>query len=132
MQNHRTPNIACFKANDRIVWLRVNNFDAHHPNHNDEWIVPIRMDVARNHESIGHYKTFGDHELKIFVNSHPHLRALDVRNSGVTSAGLSHLRELKQLEWLWLDSNQATVAGLASLNELSSLRTVWLTILNGF
>jgi len=46
----------------------------------------------------------------------------------VTSEGLIHLEKLKQLEWLWLDKNQATEAGLASLKDLSSLRTVWLPL----
>jgi len=46
----------------------------------------------------------------------------------VTSEGLIHLEKLKQLEWLWLDRDQATEAGLASLKDLSSLRTVWLPL----
>ena len=115
-------------ANGRIVWLRVNNIDAHHPNHFDEWIVPIAMNVASNDGLIGKYKDFGDLELKAFVMEQPYLRALDVRRSQVTCEGMIHLEKLKQLEWLWLDKNQATEAGLASLNDLSSLRTVWLPL----
>ncbi len=86
------------------------------------------MDVASNDGSIGTYKNFGDRELKAFVADHPYLRALDVRDSQVTSGGLIHLAKLEQLQWLWLDVNQATESGLASIEGLSSLRTVWLPL----
>jgi len=68
-------------ANNRIVWLRINNIDAHHPNHFDEWIVPIAMNVASNDGLIWKYKDFGYSELKAFVMEQPYLRALDVRRS---------------------------------------------------
>lgn len=115
-------------TNGRIVWLRANNLSPHHPNHFDEWIVPIAMDVASNDGSIGGYKGFGDRELRAFVVEHPYLRALDVRDSEVTCDGLIHLAKLKQLEWLWLDASQATASGLVSIEGLSSLRTVWLPL----
>lgn len=115
-------------ANGKIVWLRANNVSPHHPNHFDEWIVPIAMDVASNDGSIGKYKNFGDPELNAFVVEHPYLRALDVRDSQVTSDGLIHLAKLQQLEWLWLDVSQGTESGLVSIEGLSSLRTVWLPL----
>ncbi len=115
-------------ANGRIVWMRANRVSPHHPNHFDEWIVPMAMDVASNDGSIGTYKGFGDRELIAFVAEHPYLRALDVRDSQVTSGGLSQLAKLEQLEWLWLDVSQATESGLASIEGLSSLRTVWLPL----
>lgn len=115
-------------ANGQIVWLRANNVSPHHPNHFDEWIVPIAMDVASNDGAVGKYKSFGDPELRDFVAEHPYLRALDVRDSQVTYDGLVHLAKLKQLEWLWLDASQATDSALVSIEGLSSLRMVWLPL----
>lgn len=55
------------------------------------------MDVASNDGSIGKYKDFGDRELKSFVAEQPYLRALDVRDSHVTSDGLIHLGTVEQI-----------------------------------
>lgn len=115
-------------VNGRIVWLRVNNISPHHPNQFDEWIVPLAMDVASNDGIIGKHRDFGDRELKSFVAEHPYLRALDVRDSHVTSDGLIQLGKLEELEWLWLDKSQATESGLASIEGLKSLRIVWLPL----
>lgn len=81
-------------GNGQIVWLRANDVSPHHPNHFDEWIVPMEMDVASNDGTIGTYKKFGDRELKSFVAEHPYLRALDARDSLVTCDGLIHPSEL--------------------------------------
>ena len=115
-------------SNGRILWLRVNAIDPHHPNGFDEWVVPISMDMYSNAGAFGPYKTFGDDELKKVVTAHPHLRALDLRSSAVTDAGLCHLSNLKQLEWLWLDDQQSSATGLALLHNIPSLRKIWLPL----
>ena len=83
-------------------------------------------DVASNHGHFGKFKDFGDTELKAFVTEYSFLRALDVRQSQVTSEGIIYLKNLQHLEWLWRDRNQSTEAGLTHLSDLSSLRAVWL------
>lgn len=99
----------------RILWLRVNDINPHHPNRFDQWIVPITMDVFINYGDFGPYAAFDDHSLRKFATEHPHVRALDLRHSAVTDAGLRQLAKLKQLEWLWLDDNQSTDSGLSHL-----------------
>lgn len=86
------------------------------------------MDMGINDGSFGPYKKFGDHQLRRFVSEHPHLRALDVRDSGVTDAGLIAVSKLKRLQWLWLDSNQSTELGLSHLHNVPSLRTIRLDL----
>lgn len=78
-------------ANGRILWLRANGIDPHHPNGFDQWIVPIEMDMFSNDGAIGTYQDFDDHALRTFVNAHPHVRAIDIRNSAVTDDGVRHL-----------------------------------------
>lgn len=115
-------------ANRQIVWLRVNDIDPHHANHFDQWAVPITMDMYINNGSFGPYSTFDDKALRKFVTDHPHVRALDLRDSGVTDDGLRNLTKLKQLEWLWLDGSQSTAIGLSHLHGLRSLRTAGLDL----
>ena len=127
-------------SNGRILWLRVNYVDPHHANyfigysHEEldtfvsQWEVPMSMDMHINDGSLGPYRTFGDNELRRFVAEHRHIRALDLRHSAVTDAGLSVLCKLTHIEWLWLDSNQSTELGLSHLHDLSSLRTLGLDI----
>ena len=127
-------------SNGRILWLRVNAISPHHPGYFTgytaeelrqefvEWAVPVSMDMYINDGSFGTYKTFGDNELKRFVAEHRHIRALDLRHSGVTDAGLGVLSKLKQLEWLWIDGNQSTELGLSHLHDLHSLRTIRLDL----
>jgi hypothetical protein len=127
-------------SNGRILWLRVNNIDPHHPGffrgYNEaevregmhEWVVPIAMDMYRNDGSFGPYRKFGDFHLKEFVADHPHLRALDLRRSGVTDAGLVAVSKLRELQWLWLDRTQSTELGLSHLHDVSSLRTIQLDV----
>ena len=123
-------------SNGRILWLRVNNIDPHHPGFfrgyteaevqegAHQWVVPIAMDMYSNDGSFGPYRTFGDFQLKEFVSDHPHLRALDLRHSGVTDAGLVAVSKLRELQWLWLDRAQSTELGLSQLHEMSSLRMI--------
>ncbi len=113
-------------ASGRILWLRVNDIDPHHPNGFDQWAVPITMDMYINNGSFGPYGAFDNHALRMFVTDHPHVRALDLRHSAVTDAGLRHLTKLKQLEWLWLDDSQSTDSGLSYLHGLNSLQTIGL------
>jgi hypothetical protein len=127
-------------SNGRILWLRVNDIDPHHPSYFTgytteqiaeefhQWAVPMYMEMYINDGSFGPYKTFGDYELRKFVAEHPHIRALDLRHSGVTDAGLIAVSKLKRLEWLWLDSNQSTELGLAHLHDVPSLRTIRLDL----
>ena len=117
-------------SNGHILWLRLNSIDPHHPNGYDEWIVPIEMDVSRNDGSFGPYKSLGDQQLKTMVTENPYIRALDLRGSSVSDAGLLHLSKLKQLEWLWLDAQQSTATGVSALHNLTSLRKIWLPIDN--
>ena len=112
----------------RILWLRVNDIDPHHPNRFDQWIVPITMNVGTNYGDFGPYAAFNDHTLQMFANKHPHVRALDLRHSAVTDAGLRHLAKLKQLEWLWLDNSQSTDSGFSHLYGLDSLQTIVLDL----
>lgn len=53
------------------------------------------------------------------------LLALDLRQSSVTD-DLAHLRELKRLEWLYLDETAITDAGLEHVQELSELQRLYL------
>ena len=112
----------------RILWLRANDIDPHHPNRFDQWIVPIKMNVYFNQGDFGPYAKFDDRALRKVVNEHPYIRALDLRHSAVTDAGLRHLAKLKQVEWLWLDVSQSTDSGLSYLNGLDSLRIVVLDL----
>lgn len=112
----------------RIVWLRANDINPHHPNRFDQWIVPIKMNVGINYGDFGPYAAFDDYALRKFAIEHPHVRALDLRHSAVTDAGLRHLAKLKQLEWLWLDNSQSTDSGLSHLYGLDSLQTIVLDL----
>ncbi|MBB3210748.1 hypothetical protein FHS27_006596 [Rhodopirellula rubra] len=115
-------------VNGRIVWLRANDIDPHHPNEFDQWIVPITMNVYINSGDFGPYAAFDNHALRKFATEHPHVRALDLRHSSVTDAGLRHLAKLKQLEWLWLDDSQSTDSGLSYLYGLDALQTIVLEL----
>ena len=115
-------------SNGRILWLRVNDIDPHHTNHVDQWTVPISMDMYINDGSFGPYRSFNNSALQIFVADHPHVRALDLRRSSVTDVGLRHLGKLKQLEWLWLDPNQATDSGLTHLHDMPALHTIGIDV----
>ena len=113
----------------RIVWLRFNSIDPHHPEAKDspKYEVPVQMSMWINDgRGGGPYKALQDVDIARIVNEHPYLLACDLRGTHVTGDGLAHLRKLKRLQWLWLDDRQCTEAGIAELNGISSLRTVWI------
>ncbi len=49
---------------------------------------------------------------------------VDLRYTQVTDAELKELKELKSLEWLYLDGTEVTDAGLKELKELKNLQTL--------
>lgn len=64
---------------------------------------------------------FGDAELARLAPLHANLHALNLSRSGVTDAGLAHLREMKNLARLDLSNTAIGDAGLAHLAELRRL-----------
>jgi len=52
---------------------------------------------------------------------------VNLHDTKVTDADLKNLRELKDLQWLWLGHTQVTDAGLKDLKKLEGLQTLDLT-----
>jgi hypothetical protein len=51
---------------------------------------------------------------------------LDLTDSGITDAGLAHLKNLPKLEWLRLDGTEVTDAGLEHIKGMPQLRLIHL------
>ncbi len=109
--------------NGDIVWLSMNDSEPA-----DDDVFQARLQFGNAHFYAGTKnarqgtKSFGDVDLAEIISKHRTLRALDLRQTGVTDQGLVHLSELAELKWLWLDPSQCTEVGLAHLEGLSNLR----------
>ena len=76
---------------------------------------------------LGYYSAVDNDTLKRFGVERPDIRIISLRHSSITSAGLSHLKVLEQLEELDLAETAIDDAGLAHLQEIKSLRRVNVT-----
>jgi len=119
-------------ANEQILFLRLNAIDPLEPRGPLDlpWCVPINMDMYSNDGWTGKCRAFTDADLEKVVKRHRRIRALDLRSSSVSDAGLRHLDALKQLQWLWLDRRHCSEKGLMYVRELSALRSLFVELDN--